>query len=151
MNCPKCGLENPDGASFCNRCGKELAVASASVPGEIKFCYRHPKVETQLSCGRCERPVCTKCVVLGPAGPRCRDCSKLNIPVRPGAVVHDVKRGLGGLFRGGPWTIYIWILLISTLGATARGCMGAMAQQRQRQHLESTSDRRQQPSEQSSE
>ncbi len=40
-------------------------------------CYRHPKVETGVSCGRCERPICIKCMVSGPAGMRCRDCASL--------------------------------------------------------------------------
>jgi predicted RNA-binding Zn-ribbon protein involved in translation (DUF1610 family) len=30
MKCQNCGFENPDGASFCNFCGKTLAVAPAA-------------------------------------------------------------------------------------------------------------------------
>ena len=40
-------------------------------------CYRHPKTETAVSCGRCERPICVKCMVSGPAGMRCPDCASL--------------------------------------------------------------------------
>jgi hypothetical protein len=40
-------------------------------------CYKHPKEETGLSCGKCDRPICTKCMVNGPAGVRCRDCASL--------------------------------------------------------------------------
>lgn len=46
-------------------------------PTAPKYCYKHPKEETGLSCGRCERPICTRCVVIGPAGPRCRECASL--------------------------------------------------------------------------
>ncbi len=43
------------------------------------FCYRHPDRETWVRCGRCDRPICSKCAMLGPVGMRCRDCGK---PVR---------------------------------------------------------------------
>jgi hypothetical protein len=40
-------------------------------------CYRHNKVETAVSCGRCDRPICPKCMIPGPAGMRCPDCASL--------------------------------------------------------------------------
>lgn len=40
-------------------------------------CYRHPKVETGVSCGKCDRPICTRCMIPGPAGMRCPDCASL--------------------------------------------------------------------------
>ena len=46
------------------------------VPGEpgVWFCARHSNVQTRLRCGRCEKPICPKCTVMGPVGARCRDC-----------------------------------------------------------------------------
>ena len=46
------------------------------VPGEpgVWFCARHQSVKTRLRCGRCEKPICPKCTVMGPVGARCRDC-----------------------------------------------------------------------------
>ena len=46
------------------------------VPGEpgVWFCARHNSVQTRLRCGRCEKPICPKCTVMGPVGARCRDC-----------------------------------------------------------------------------
>jgi hypothetical protein len=41
------------------------------------FCYRHPDRETWIRCGRCERPICTRCAMQGPVGARCRQCGKL--------------------------------------------------------------------------
>ena len=125
MNCPKCGLENPDTARFCMRCGKELETGQTLSPDEVRYCYRHPKEATQLSCGRCDRPLCTKCVVIGPAGPRCPDCAKLKIPLRPGAVVHEAKRGVLGIFRSGPWTVYVWIMIIMMVLGLGRGCVSS--------------------------
>jgi hypothetical protein len=55
------------------------------------FCYRHPTRETRISCGRCERPICTACAMQGPVGFRCKQCGKLaNDPLttmRPTQVV----------------------------------------------------------------
>ena len=34
-------------------------------------CYRHPRVETAVSCSNCGRPICTDCMVFGPVGIRC--------------------------------------------------------------------------------
>lgn len=46
------------------------------VPDEpgVYFCARHSNVKTRLRCGRCETPLCPKCMSYGPTGVRCRDC-----------------------------------------------------------------------------
>jgi hypothetical protein len=44
-------------------------------------CARHPKVETALSCGRCDKPICPACCVPGPVGMRCRDCAAVRSSV----------------------------------------------------------------------
>lgn len=38
-------------------------------------CARHPKVETRLACGRCETPICPKCMVMTDVGARCPTCA----------------------------------------------------------------------------
>ncbi len=40
-------------------------------------CATHPKVETNLRCGKCGKPICPKCMVQTPVGARCRDCAQL--------------------------------------------------------------------------
>jgi hypothetical protein len=40
-------------------------------------CYRHVKTETAVRCGKCDRPICTRCMVSGPVGMRCPDCASL--------------------------------------------------------------------------
>jgi hypothetical protein len=42
-------------------------------------CARHPKVETYVRCGKCDQPICPNCMVAGPVGVRCRDCSRQNL------------------------------------------------------------------------
>ncbi|MEU5399614.1 rhomboid family intramembrane serine protease [Streptomyces sp. NPDC005963] len=43
---------------------------SPSVP----TCYRHPDRETGISCTRCERPICTDCMISASVGFQCPDC-----------------------------------------------------------------------------
>lgn len=41
-----------------------------------QFCYGHPQRETYVRCGRCDRPICTRCAMQGPVGLRCRKCGR---------------------------------------------------------------------------
>ena len=69
-----------------------------SVAPAVKVCYKHPKEETRLSCGKCERPICTRCSIVGPAGVRCRECASLRgstlYKVSPGRLVLAAALGL---------------------------------------------------------
>ncbi|MFC1954940.1 hypothetical protein ACFLWZ_00095 [Chloroflexota bacterium] len=40
-------------------------------------CATHPKIETNLKCGKCGKAICPKCLVQTPIGARCPDCAKL--------------------------------------------------------------------------
>lgn len=48
----------------------------SEAPSTASVCYRHPSRETQLLCNRCERPICTECMVDAAVGFQCRDCVK---------------------------------------------------------------------------
>lgn len=39
-------------------------------------CANHPKETTFVRCGRCEKPICTRCMVDSPVGKKCRDCAR---------------------------------------------------------------------------
>jgi len=124
--CPRCAKENEQDNIFCGRCGLDFSEYKPDIPrddGEAHFCYRHPKERTELSCGRCGKYLCAKCVVIGPAGPRCRDCAKNKIPIRARAVVGDAKIGFRRIFSAGPFAIYWWFLIASMLFGMVRGCM----------------------------
>ena len=43
-------------------------------------CAAHPDVETALRCGKCDKPICPRCLVETPVGMRCRECARLNRP-----------------------------------------------------------------------
>ncbi len=80
-------------------------------PGPL-YCYRHPKSETYVRCGRCDQPICPKCAVQGPVGFRCRQCGLvksaavtdfspqqlglgLAIPIGSGLILGYLGGGLG--------------------------------------------------------
>lgn len=123
--CPRCGKENEDGNLYCGRCGIEIATVSAppQEAGESLFCYKHRKEPTRLRCGRCERPICTRCARIGPAGPRCPDCARVQTPVSFRGVAHDVLRTIRAPFRGGVYSWYLIILILVILGGSLRGCV----------------------------
>ena len=64
------------------------------------YCYRHPKSETYVRCGRCDQPICPKCAVQGPVGFRCRQCGLVkNASIRdfsPRQLVFGVGVAFGG-------------------------------------------------------
>src|SRR4249920_468253 len=39
-------------------------------------CYRHPNVETGVSCSNCDRPICPDCMTPTPVGMRCPECAR---------------------------------------------------------------------------
>ncbi len=40
-------------------------------------CAAHPRVETNLRCGKCGKPICPKCMVQTVIGARCPECARL--------------------------------------------------------------------------
>jgi hypothetical protein len=123
MNCPRCGKENDPSNEFCGKCGLRFADVAAPTASadEVVYCFKHKREATNLRCGRCDRPICTRCVVMSPAGVRCTECARHNVAFRPMAVLHNFQLGLSRLFRSGsPW---MWFIVISMLLSTVRGCM----------------------------
>jgi membrane associated rhomboid family serine protease len=41
---------------------------------QLASCYRHPDRETGVRCQRCERPICTECMVPADVGYQCVEC-----------------------------------------------------------------------------
>lgn len=121
--CAKCGAENPDNHKFCSECGAKFVARAPSipVPGEegVFYCAKHKKEPTRVTCGRCEKPICHKCMIVGPAGVRCRDCGRRKKPVRLRGVMHDAGRGIGsfgaGLGTRPVWYLWIWFAIINFL------------------------------------
>lgn len=95
MRCSSCGFSVDSNPKFCPECGKKfVAVQPAVNAGEdgLYYCYKHKKETTRVTCGRCERPICTKCSVIGSVGVRCRECAKNRVPIRARGLVHDAGK-----------------------------------------------------------
>jgi hypothetical protein len=64
-------------------------------------CARHPQVATELRCGRCDTPICPRCLVQTPVGARCPTCANVRriptVDVKPIFLV----RGLGAALVAG--------------------------------------------------
>ena len=62
-------------------------------------CAKHPDVETNLTCGKCGKPICPKCLVQTPVGVRCSECAQLkSLPtyqVSTGYYLRAVGVGIG--------------------------------------------------------
>jgi hypothetical protein len=81
---------------------------------EKTYCYKHKNEETALQCGRCERYICHKCAIIGPAGPRCPECGKGETYFRPGAVGYNLKRTFLAPLQGRSiWSIIFMIIVAS--------------------------------------
>ena len=73
--------------------GQPPAVADAPRDpgsGAAPVCYRHPGRETYLRCTRCERYICTDCMIPAAVGHQCPEC------VRGGAKTVRAPRTVGG-------------------------------------------------------
>ena len=71
------------------------------------FCYRHPKNETYVRCGRCDQPICPSCAVQGPVGFRCRQCGLVKSATISDFTPQKLLYGLGVSVGGGAILGYV--------------------------------------------
>lgn len=85
---------------------------SVDDPAEEMRCARHPKVETRLACGRCETPICPKCMVMTDVGARCPACAPMRrLPQFDIGPVY-ILRGLLAALTAGAAAGLLWGVLI---------------------------------------
>jgi hypothetical protein len=71
---------------------------STSIEGETLRCARHPHTETVLRCGRCDTPICAKCMIMSPVGARCPTCAQVKrfaLGLKPAEVARAIAYGIG--------------------------------------------------------
>ena len=71
-------------------------------------CATHSSVETELACGKCETPICPKCLHHTPVGVRCRECANLKRLPQYELSIAYVARGLGAALVVGAVAGAIW-------------------------------------------
>ena len=88
-------------------------------------CARHPNETTNLTCSRCDRPVCVRCMVYTPVGIRCSECARerrsgLNAPTATN-VIRALGAALGiAALAGLTWGVFsaygFWLALLLGFG-----------------------------------
>src|SRR5580693_4296560 len=117
--CNKCGSPNDPANKFCASCGARFVPRPEPVSaGEdgLFYCFKHKKEATRVTCGRCEKPICHKCMTVGANGVRCKECARNKVPIRLTGVLHDagssVKGAAGSMGARPVWYLYIWTMII---------------------------------------
>ena len=68
---------------------------------ETKYCAKHPRVETNLRCGKCGDLICPDCLVHTPVGVRCADCAQVKRVPTYDVTGQFITRGvIAGLLLG---------------------------------------------------
>jgi hypothetical protein len=86
--------------------GAAIEPAAEADDGPL-YCYRHPKSETYVRCGRCDQPICPKCAVQGPVGFRCRQCGLVKSATISSFTPRQLALGLGVSLGGGVLVGYL--------------------------------------------
>ncbi len=78
-------------------------------------CATHPKIETNLRCGKCGKPICPRCLVQTLVGARCPDCARLyKLPtysISTKYYLRAVGTGVGMAFVCGvAWGLIGWVI-----------------------------------------
>jgi len=95
---------------------------STSIEGETLHCARHPHTETVLRCGRCDTPICARCLVMSPVGARCPTCAQVKrfaLGLKPVEIAKSVGFGIGLAAIG--TVILTFIPFLGILGYAALG------------------------------
>lgn len=80
-------------------------------------CATHPDVETELTCGRCEKPICPRCMVYTPVGARCRECAQVKrLPTYNLGTQTLVLAGVAAVVVGAGTGVIWWLFNSLTYG-----------------------------------
>ncbi len=74
-------------------------------------CAADPNVETELRCGKCDTPICPRCMIQTPVGARCRSCANLRRPAMYTVSAAMVARGAGAGIATSFVVGFLWALL----------------------------------------
>ena len=92
-------------------------------------CAYHPDVETNLRCGKCDKPICPKCMVQTPVGARCRDCAGLDklptfrVSTRYYLIAAGTALGMA-IACGAAWGLIEWLVPIFSLNLLLAAAAG---------------------------
>jgi hypothetical protein len=97
-----------------------VAPSGQPEPDVLVACARHPKEKTALRCGRCDTPICPRCLVPTPVGARCPTCAQVKrfaTLLKPAEVGRAVVLGLAVAMAGALIASYLPFLRVLPLVA----------------------------------
>ena len=97
---------------------------SAPATDETLRCARHPGTETVLRCGRCDTPICPRCLVPTPVGARCPTCAQVKrfaLLVKPMEMAKAIGLGVGVSAIG---TLLLFSTPLAILGLLGQALLG---------------------------
>jgi len=90
---------------------------AASPSSNTVRCARHPNTDTVLRCGRCDTPICPRCLVATPVGARCPTCAgvkRFSMLLKPLEIARAAGYGVAASAAG--TIILAMIPLLAILG-----------------------------------
>ncbi|WP_274560580.1 rhomboid family intramembrane serine protease [Streptomyces spiramyceticus] len=84
-----------------------------AVGNGLPSCYRHPGRETGIRCTRCERPICTDCMVSASVGFQCPDCVRTGSGTGHAPAASRPRTLAGGTIAADPRLIIKILLAIN--------------------------------------
>jgi membrane associated rhomboid family serine protease len=82
-------------------------------------CFRHPDRETYLRCARCEKSICTECMVSAPVGFHCPECLK-----EGSRTVREVRTVVGGRPRTRQGVVTVVLIVICVVMYAMQSLIG---------------------------
>ena len=75
------------------------------------YCPQDPGVETNLRCGRCDEPICPRCLVQTPVGARCPNCAaERKNPVFDPSAAETARAVTAAAIAGVAVAVLAWVL-----------------------------------------
>jgi hypothetical protein len=78
----------------------------------LQHCVRHPGVESNLRCSRCNDLICPRCLVHTPVGARCPDCARLRVNPAFDVRAPVMARAIAGAVAvsAAAWGLYFFLI-----------------------------------------
>jgi|GEM_PF-2979543 len=97
-----------------------MAVSESRAPEDVetRYCVKHSERATLVSCGRCGKSFCTKCLIHTPAGLRCYECAGVKRDYAQRATARRFLQAFGAVVLGATLSSFVGFFGLIIAGAT---------------------------------